>query len=230
MQLLLFIIKLNKMKLYLYLALLLVAMGSFACEKEAYDVPVQEFTTEQRFDRAQKPQVLFQYAERQLTTGRENGWIIDRDGAFRTYERSFQPGAAPSSDNTILSEMEIHHLFAAASPALFHIEKAELAERFFQTPALVQNRLSAVSIQQDAETTRAYFAYTQSTIQESIDVGSNCNNGGSSSNNFVNITQVTRHLVEIQGPESRFTTAEKGQELLEWMTAVSGKLQDMTDQ
>ena len=74
----------SAMKSILYTCLLLLVFGLTACEKESHDYTAIDLPPEERFDHLKKPPVLFQFANRDLTTGQESGWIIDQEGWVRS--------------------------------------------------------------------------------------------------------------------------------------------------
>ena len=219
--LLLFIIKRNNMKSFIYFGLIALTLGLTACEKESYDYAASEqLTLTERFDRADKPEVLFQFARRDLATGQETGWIIDRQGWVKSYERKLAPGAMLSANNEQVAALEVHNLYSAASAGLFQIDKEELAQYFFLSSSLQQNQLSVATSQSGVQQIDAVFAYTQQTFHQSVGTGGNCNGG---SQDLVSITQIERRVVEIDGPESRYTTSLKGQELQLWLHSLEAQ-------
>ncbi|PHN03837.1 hypothetical protein [Flavilitoribacter nigricans] len=218
------------MKHFLYISLFLLAFGFTACEKETYDyASAPSLTPEERFDRMEKPLILYQFAQRQLESGQESGWLIDREGWVRTYHKAYTPGSVPSSDQAVLAQLELEYLYGEASEGIFQIEKAELAEYLLQSVGLNQNQLSDRTTQEGAPLSQAFFAYAQKTTHVSAGQsgGGGCNNGG---NDYIQVTQIYRSVVDLQGPESRYNTSAKGQAIHTWLLAIQEELNSKLDQ
>jgi hypothetical protein len=218
------------MKHFTYFLFFLLTLGFTACEKEAdHYAPAEALTPEERFERMQKPLVLYQFAVRQLESGQENGWLIDRDGWVRTYQRSYAPGVLPSTNNVTLAEVELEYLYGAASEGIFQLEKGELYEYLLRSNGLHQNQLSDPAARPGEPLSQAFYAYTQRTKHVSIGQGSEggCNGGG---NEYVQITDIHRSVVDVKGPESRFNSSAKGQAIHQWLLIIQEELNNKMDQ
>lgn len=219
------------MKHFLYLSLFLLAFSFTACEKEAdYYAPTETLTPEERFDRMEKPLILFQFALRQLESGQESGWFIDREGWVRTYQKNFAPGTIASSDQTVLAEVELEYFYGAASEGIFQLEKGEMYEYLRQANSLNQGQLSTAATQANEPVSQAFFAYSQRTRTVSIgqQSGNGCNNGMGAE--YVQITDIYRSVLDMQGPESRRNTSLKGETIHQWLLTIQEELNSNMDQ
>lgn len=217
------------MKHYLYLSLFLLAFGFTACEKDTYEYVPESLSPEERFDRMDKPLILYQFATRQVESGQENGWIIDRQGWVRMYQKTFTPGSTPSANQEVLAEVELEYLYGAATEGIFQLGKAELYDYLKQSVGLNQNQLSDLSTNQEESLSQAFFAYAQKTSHVSLgqSSGGGCNNGGS---DYVQITQIHRSVVDLKGPESRYNASAKGQAIHQWLLTIQEELNSKLDQ
>lgn len=219
------------MKHFLYLSLFLLAFGFTACEKEtSYYAPTQNLTPEERFDRMAKPLILYQFALRQVESGQESGWIIDRDGWVKTYQKTYAPGTFPSANETVLAEVELEYLYGAASEGIFQLEKGEMYEFLRQSTGLNQGQLSTLANNPGEPLAQSFFAYTQKTQHVSAQTsgGGGCNNGGG--NEYVQITSINRSVIDMQGPQSRYNTSAKGQAIHQWLLTIQEELNSKMDQ
>lgn len=217
------------MKHFLYLILFVLAFGFTACEKDSNEYAPQLLTPEEQFDRMAKPLVLFQFATRQIESGQESGWIIDRDGWVKTYQKEFTPGSTPSADQAVLAQVELEYLYGAASEGIFQIGKTELVEYLKNSVGLNQNQLSDLSMQPGAPINQAFFAYAQKTEHVAMEETSGgCNYGGG--NDYILITQIRRSVIDLQGPVSRYNTSDKGQAVHQWLLNIQEELNNKMDQ
>lgn len=210
------------MKHLIYLFITIAAFVFTACEKDSYHyVQSEPLTPEEHFDRMEKPLVLFHFAQRHLETGTESGWIIDREGWVRTYQKIFAPNVVPSADHLVLAELELERLYGAGSEGIFQIGKAELFEYLKQSRGLNQNQLSNVSAQPEEPMLQSFFAYTQRTSHVSTGNGG-CNYGDPA---YVKITQIHRSIVDMQGHQNRYNTSAKGEAVHQWLLDLDGQIQ-----
>ena len=212
------------MKSYLYLTLLLVAFSFTACEKTTDEFTVTEPTPEERFDNMQKPLVLFHYANRQIETGQEVGWIIDRQGWVKTYERTLLPGITPSTQSEVLAALELQELYDSASEGLFQIGKAELVERLDLSRSISDQHLSPTISNAEEKIAEGLFAYNLKSFQDRSAGSSGhgeCQPGMAVNTTISSYTQLNRLIVDLAGPHSRSVTSERGQKLHQWLLDIN---------
>ncbi len=218
------------MKHFLYLSLFLLAFGFTACEKETTSyAPAQDLTPEERFDRMSKPLILYQFALRQVESGQESGWVIDRNGWVRTYQKNYAAGTFPAANETVLAELELEYLYGAASDGIFQLEKGEMYEFLRQSMGLNQSQLSNLANNAGEPLAQSFFAYTQKTqhVPAQSSGGGGCNNG---SNDYIQITSINRSVIDMQGPQSRYNTSAKGQAIHQWLLTIQEELNSKMDQ
>lgn len=215
------------MKSYLYLAILCLAFGFTACEKTSDELTVIELTDEERFDRMQKPLVLFHYASRQLETGQEVGWIVDQQGWVKTYERTLLAGISPASYSEVLATLELQELSDIASPGLFQLGKAELVGHLNQARSISDQHLSPTVTNTEEKVAQGFFAYVNKSVLEhngGTEGNGECGSGMGMSNSATSYTQLNRLIVDLSGPESRSVTSDKGQKLHQWLIDLNAKI------
>jgi hypothetical protein len=214
------------MKSYLYLAILCLAFGFTSCEKTSDELTVIELTAEERFDRMQKPLILFHSATRQLETGKETGWIVDNQGWVKTYERSMLPGISLSSQSEVLANLELQELYDSASDRLFQLDKADLLNQLELSRAISDQHLSSIVSNSEEKVARGLFAYVQKNRQEysANAAHGECGPGVGSNTMTNNYTILSRAIIDLSGPESRSATSDRGQELQQWLVDLNQKI------
>ena len=206
---------------YLHTLLTLtLAFLFFSCEKESVVLtPADTIPDVQlQLDNLGAPDILFQYAVTELETGEERGWLIDRAGNVRSYQRTANTGLTPSGENELWTAGELSALRDLAAETIATVEPVDLLLRVRQAMTLSEPSLSAAAIEENAVRQTAFYAFTRAENE----AGDGCY--GHNSDDRPRGTDeklVSRRVVHLSGYMNQAETSGNGAALYAWLAALN---------
>ena len=205
-----------------YLLTLLFTLALLACEKATLTIEqAPGLTLEQRFEKLDKPLVLYQFSSIDLQSGEENGWIIDHQGFLKAYHRTRPTGYLPASHHEALTRSDLNHLHALASESAGHLAVEELYPRFQLSQRLQPGFLSSQRVHQQENRVNAFYAYTNQQEGALYNSQDWCKNEAKDAPTVDLEDQVTRIVLNLSGRLDRYGNSKAAVELYKWMDGLN---------